>query len=92
MVFVLAYCACCSCSIFRGVSNCLIVFLDYLFIKKPSYILDREGRDLMLAKEASEKDISELKKRLKEQQKQRILERDVKQVIDIVNRHSEKTS
>ena len=43
----------------------------------------------MLAKEASEKDISELKKRLKEQQKQRILERDAKQVIDIVNRHSE---
>ena len=44
----------------------------------------------MLAKDTSKKDISELKKRLKEQQKQRILERDVKQVIDIVNRHSEK--
>lgn len=44
----------------------------------------------MLAKEASEKDISELKKRLKGQQKQRILERDIKQVIDIVNRNSEK--
>ena len=44
----------------------------------------------MLAKDASEKDISKLKQRLKEQQKQRILERDVKQVIDIVNRHSEK--
>ena len=44
----------------------------------------------MLVKDASEKDISELRKRLKEQQKQRILERDVKQVIDIVNRHSEK--
>lgn len=29
----------------------------------------------MLAKDASEKDISELKRRLKEQQKQRILER-----------------
>ena len=44
----------------------------------------------MLAKDASEKDISEFRKCLKEQQKQRILERDVKQVIDIVNRHSEK--
>lgn len=44
----------------------------------------------MLVKDASEKDISELRKRLKEQQKQRILERDAKQVIDIVNRHSEK--
>ena len=42
----------------------------------------------MLAKDASEKDIYELRKRLKEQQKQRILDRDVKQVIDIVNRHS----
>ena len=42
----------------------------------------------MLANDASEKDISELKQRLKEQQKQRILERDVKQVIDTVNRHS----
>lgn len=30
----------------------------------------------MLAKDASEKDISELKRRLKEQQKQRILERE----------------
>ena len=45
----------------------------------------------MLAKGASEKDISELKRRLKEQQKQRILERDVKQVINIVNKHSNKT-
>lgn len=44
----------------------------------------------MLVKDASEKDIYELRKRLKEQQKQRILERDVKQVIDIVNRHFEK--
>ena len=41
----------------------------------------------MLAKDASEKDIYELRKRLKEQQKQRILDRDVKQVIDTVNRH-----
>ena len=46
---------------------------------------------MMLAKNASEKDISELKRRLKEQQKQRILERDVKQVIDIVNKHSNET-
>ena len=45
----------------------------------------------MLAKNASEKDIYELKKRLKEQQNQRILERDVKQVIDIVNKHSNET-
>lgn len=42
----------------------------------------------MLAKDASEKDIYELRKRLKEQQKQRALDRDVKQVTDIVNRHS----
>ena len=45
----------------------------------------------MLAKDASEKDITELKKRFKEQQKQRILERDIKEVIDIVNRRSDKT-
>lgn len=45
----------------------------------------------MLAKDASEKDISELKKRFKEQQKQRILERDIKEVLDIVNRRSDKT-
>ena len=45
----------------------------------------------MLAKDASAKDIYELKRRLKEQQKQRILERDVKQVIDIVNKHSNET-
>lgn len=46
----------------------------------------------MLAKDASEKDISELKQRLKERQKQRALDRDVWEIIDIVNRHSEKTS
>lgn len=45
----------------------------------------------MLAKDASEKDIAELKKRFKEQQKQRILERDIKEVLDIVNRRSDKT-
>ena len=45
----------------------------------------------MLAKDASEKDISELKNRFKEQQKQRILERDIKEVLDIVNRRSDKT-
>ena len=44
----------------------------------------------MLAKDASEKDISELKKRFKEQQKQRILEKDIKEVLDIVNRRSDK--
>lgn len=44
----------------------------------------------MLAKDASEKDITELKKRFKEQQKQRILERDIKEVIGIVNRRSDK--
>lgn len=45
----------------------------------------------MLAKDAFEKDISELKQRLKEQQKQRMLDIDVKQVIDIVNKHSNAT-
>lgn len=42
----------------------------------------------MLAKEASDKDIIDLKQRIQERQKQRILDRDTKQVIDIVNRHS----
>ena len=42
----------------------------------------------MLAKEASDKDITDLKQRIQERQKQRILDRDTKQVIDIVNRHS----
>ena len=46
----------------------------------------------MLVKDASEKDISELKQRLKERQKQRALDRDVGEIIGIVNRHSEKTS
>ena len=45
----------------------------------------------MLARDASEKDISALKQRLNERQKQRILDRDVEQVIDIVNRHSNGT-
>ena len=45
----------------------------------------------MLAKDASEKDIYELRKRLKEQQKQRILDRDVGKIINIVNRHSNGT-
>lgn len=42
----------------------------------------------MLTKEASDKDITDLKRRMQERQKQRILDRDTKQVIDIVNRHS----
>lgn len=42
----------------------------------------------MLVKEASDKDITDLKRRMRERQKQRILDRDTKQVIDIVNRHS----
>lgn len=42
----------------------------------------------MLVKEASDKDITDLKRRMQERQKQRILDRDTKQVIDIVNRHS----
>ena len=42
----------------------------------------------MLAKEASNKDITDIKRRMRERQKQRILDRDTKQVIDIVNRHS----
>ena len=42
----------------------------------------------MLAKEASDKNITDLKQRMQERQKQRILDRDTKQVIDIVNRHS----
>ena len=42
----------------------------------------------MLAKEASDKDIADLKRRMRERQKQRILDRDTKQVIAIVNRHS----
>lgn len=42
----------------------------------------------MLVKEASDKDITDLKRRIQERQKQRILDRDTKQVIDIVNRHS----
>lgn len=43
----------------------------------------------MPIKDASENDILEAKRRLKERQKQRRLERDAKQAIDIVNRHSE---
>ena len=42
----------------------------------------------MLAKEASDKDITDLKRRMQERQKQRILDRDTKQAIAIVNRHS----
>lgn len=42
----------------------------------------------MLVKEASDKDVTDLKRRMRERQKQRILDRDTKQVIDIVNRHS----
>ena len=45
----------------------------------------------MLAKDASEKDVSDLRQRLKERQKQRALDRDVGEVIDIVNRHSNET-
>ena len=42
----------------------------------------------MLVKEASDKDITDLKQRIQERQKQRILDRDTRQAIDIVNRHS----
>ena len=44
----------------------------------------------MLAKDASEKDIYESKKRLKDRQKQRRLDLEMKQAIDIVNNHSKK--
>lgn len=46
----------------------------------------------MLAKDASEKDILESRKRLAERQKQRRFDRDAKQAIDIVNRRSETIS
>ena len=45
---------------------------------------------MVLAKDASEKDIYESKKRLKDRQKQRKLDLEMKQAIDIVNSHSNK--
>lgn len=45
---------------------------------------------MVLAKDASEKDIYESKKRLKDRQKQRKLDLEMKQAIDIVNSHSKK--
>lgn len=45
---------------------------------------------MMLAKDASEKDIYESKKRLKDRQRQRRLDLEMKQAIDIVNNHSKK--
>lgn len=44
----------------------------------------------MFARDASKKDISEMRERLKERQKQRALDRDAKEVMEIVNRHSKK--
>ena len=44
----------------------------------------------MLAKDASEKDILESKQRLRRRQDQLKFDRDAKQAIDIVNRHSNK--
>lgn len=44
---------------------------------------------MILAKDASKEDILESKRRIKERQKQRRLDRDAKQAIEIVNRHSE---
>lgn len=43
---------------------------------------------MILAKDASKEDILEAKHRIKERQKQRRLDRDAKQAIDIVNEHS----
>ena len=45
---------------------------------------------MLLAKDASKKDISESKRRLKDRQKQRRLDLEMKQAIDIVNNHSKK--
>ena len=45
---------------------------------------------MVLAKDASEKDIYESKKRLRDRQKQRKLDLEMKQAIDIVNSHSKK--
>ena len=45
---------------------------------------------MVLAKDASEKDIYESKKRLKDRQKQRKLDLEMKQAIDIVNSHFKK--
>ena len=45
---------------------------------------------MVLAKDASEKDIYESKKRLKDRQKQRKLDLEMKQAIDIANSHSKK--
>lgn len=43
----------------------------------------------MFIKDAEENDILEAKRRIKERQKQRRLERDAKQAIEMVNKHSE---
>lgn len=42
----------------------------------------------MLVKDAEENDILETKRRIKERQKQRRLERDAKQAIEMVNKHT----
>ena len=45
---------------------------------------------MLLAKDASKKDIYESKKRLEDRQRQRRLDLEMKQAIDIVNNHSKK--
>ena len=45
---------------------------------------------MLLAKDASKKDIYESKKRLEDRQRQRRLDLEMKQAIDIVNNHSNK--
>lgn len=47
---------------------------------------------MLLAKDASKKDISESKKRLADRQRQRRLDLEMKQAIDIVNNHSKKVN
>lgn len=42
---------------------------------------------MILVKDASKEDILESKRRIKERQNQRRLDRDAKQAIDIVNKH-----
>lgn len=43
---------------------------------------------MKLLKNASENDIQELKQRLKTRQQQRIFERESREVVNIVNKHS----
>ena len=45
---------------------------------------------MVLAEDASKKDIYESKKRLEDRQRQRGLDLEMKQAIDIVNNHSKK--